>query len=126
MSKKTLNNSRNSQYQIISFEEQIQNDKERIRRKFNFTNSNNNSLNSSNISDIQSQLSICSKKKNLNNKNEQIIIEKKSEKSSITEIIEEAIGNNKSIKIQLIERTIIILTIIQMMIIIMLKIQKEN
>ena len=97
MSKKTLNNSRNSQYQIISFEEQIQNDKERIRRKFNFTNSNNNSLNSSNISDIQSQLSICSKKKNLNNKNEQIIIEKKSEKSSITEIIEEAIGNNKSI-----------------------------
>jgi hypothetical protein len=126
MSKKTLNNSRNSQYQIISFEEQIQNDKERIRRKFNFTNSNNNSLNSSNISDIQSQLSICSKKKNLNNKNEQIIIEKKSEKSSITEIIEEAIGNNKSIKLQLIERTIIILTIIQMMIIIMLKIQKEN
>ena len=97
MSKKTLNNSRNSQYQIISFEEQIQNDKERIRRKFNFTNSNNNSLNSSNISDIQSQLSICSKKKNLNNKNEQIIIEKKSEKSSITEIIEEAIGNNESI-----------------------------
>jgi hypothetical protein len=97
MSKKTLNNSRNSQYQIISFEEQIQNDKERIRRKFNFTNSNNNSFNSSNISDIQSQLSICSKKKNLNNKNEQIIIEKKSEKSSITEIIEEAIGNNKSI-----------------------------
>ena len=97
MSKKTLNNSRNSQYQIISFEEQIQNDKERIRRKFNFTNSNNNSLNSSNISDIQSQLSICSKKKNLNNKNEQIIIKKKSEKSSITEIIEEAIGNNESI-----------------------------
>ena len=97
MSKKRLNNSRNSQYQIISFEEQIQNDKERIRRKFNFTNSNNNSLNSSNISDIQSQLSICSKKKNLNNKNEQIIIKKKSEKSSITEIIEEAIGNNESI-----------------------------
>ena len=90
MSKKTLNNSRNSQYQIISFEEQIQNDKERIRRKFNFTNSNNNSLNSR-------QLSICSKKKNINNKNEQIIIEKKSEKSSITEIIEEAIGNNESI-----------------------------
>ena len=119
MSKKTLNNSRNSQYQIISFEEQIQNDKERIRRKFNFTNSNNNSLNSR-------QLSICSKKKNLNNKNEQIIIEKKSEKSSITEIIEEAIGNNKSIKIQLIKRTIIILRIIQMMIIIMLKIQNEN
>ena len=97
MSKKTLNNSRNSQYQIISFEEQIQNDKERIRRKFNFTNSNNNSLNSSNISDVQCQLSICSKKKNLNNKNEQIIIKKKSEKSSITEIIEEAIGNNESI-----------------------------
>ena len=68
MSKKALNNSgnsRNTQYQIISFEEQIQNDKERIKRRFNSTNSNNNSLNSSNISDIKSQLSICSIKKNL-------------------------------------------------------------
>ncbi len=101
MSKKALNNSGNSrttQYQIISFEEKIQNDKERIKRRFNFTNSNNNSLNSSNISDIKSQLSICSIKKNLNNKNEKIILEiNKSEYSEITDIIEESIVNNELI-----------------------------
>ena len=102
MSKKALNNSgnsRNTQYQIISFEEQIQNDKERIKRRFNSTNSNNNSLNSSNISDIKSQLSICSIKKNLNNKNEKIILEtNKSEHSEITDIMEESIVNNELIK----------------------------
>ena len=102
MSKKALNNSgnsRNNQYQIISFEEQIQNDKERIKRRFNFTNSNNNSLNSSNISDIKSQLSIYSIKKNINNKNEKIILEtNKSELSKIKDIMEESIVNNELIK----------------------------
>ena len=101
LSKKALNNSdnsRNNQYQIISFEEQIQNDKERIKRRFNFTNSNNNSLNSSNISDIKSQLSIYSIKKNINNKNEKIILEtNKSELSEIKDIMEESIVNNELI-----------------------------
>ena len=64
MSKKALNNSHHSQYQVISLEEQVANDKERIRRRFNFSSSNTNSLNSSKISDIQSKLSFCTIQKN--------------------------------------------------------------
>ena len=79
MLKKGNNILNNSQYQIISIKEEVQNDKERIRRKFNFTGTRNTSLNSSNVSEIQSKISDSIKKKNIennNNKNnEQIIIE---------------------------------------------------
>ena len=99
MSKKALNNSHHSQYQVISLEEQVANDKERIRRRFNFPSSNNNSLNSSKISEIQSKLSFYSIKKNSNkNKKEQIIIENDNlDKSSMTDIIEQPIRNNESL-----------------------------
>lgn len=99
MSKSALNNSHHSQFQVISLEEQVENDKERIRRRFNFSSSNTNSLNSSKISDIQSKLSFCTIQKNSNkNKNEHIIIENdNSDKSSLTDINEQPIGNNETL-----------------------------
>ncbi len=102
MLKKGNNILNNSQYQIISIEEEVQNDKERIRRKFNFTGTRNTSLNSSNVSEIQSKISDSIKKKNIennNNKNnEQIIIENEiSDKSSNTDIIDEPLGNNETL-----------------------------